>query len=90
MRALALWAALTPPPGILALDEPTTNLDRANVESFANALITIIEQRRHQANFQLIVITHDEEFVEKLGSDEHASHYWRVTKDAKYVPQPRV
>lgn len=25
--------------GILALDEPTTNLDRANVESFANALV---------------------------------------------------
>lgn len=71
--------------GILALDEPTTNLDRANVESFANALISIIEQRRHQANFQLIVITHDEEFVEKLGRAEHASHYWRVTKDAKYV-----
>jgi DNA repair protein RAD50 len=25
--------------GILALDEPTTNLDRHNVESFANALV---------------------------------------------------
>lgn len=25
--------------GILALDEPTTNLDRSNVESFANALV---------------------------------------------------
>lgn len=25
--------------GILALDEPTTNLDRNNVESFANALV---------------------------------------------------
>lgn len=25
--------------GILALDEPTTNLDRYNVESFANALV---------------------------------------------------
>lgn len=26
--------------GILALDEPTTNLDRQNVESFANALVS--------------------------------------------------
>ena len=25
--------------GILALDEPTTNLDRLNVESFANSLV---------------------------------------------------
>ena len=69
--------------GILALDEPTTNLDRRNVESFASALVGIIgtasfilfafihsysaEQRRHQANFQLIVITHDEEFVQLIG-----------------------
>jgi DNA repair protein RAD50 len=50
--------------GILALDEPTTNLDHANVESFARALNEIIQQRRTQANFQLIVITHDEPFVQ--------------------------
>lgn len=50
--------------GILALDEPTTNLDHANVESFARALNEIIQQRRNQANFQLIVITHDEPFVQ--------------------------
>jgi DNA repair protein RAD50 len=34
--------------GILALDEPTTNLDRANVESFASALVKLIESRRQQ------------------------------------------
>lgn len=28
--------------GILALDEPTTNLDRYNVESFANALVSYV------------------------------------------------
>jgi len=67
--------------GILALDEPTTNLDRYNVESFANALVQIIENRRQQHNFQLIIITHDEEFVQLLGRSEHADYYWRVSKD---------
>ena len=31
--------------GILALDEPTTNLDAENIEGLANALETIIESR---------------------------------------------
>ena len=38
--------------GILALDEPTTNLDRANIESLAGAINEIIKQRKQQANFQ--------------------------------------
>jgi DNA repair protein RAD50 len=32
--------------GILALDEPTTNLDLENIEGLANALIDIIESRK--------------------------------------------
>ena len=35
--------------GILALDEPTTNLDAANSESFAVALKEVIKSRRAQA-----------------------------------------
>jgi DNA repair protein RAD50 len=66
--------------GILALDEPTTNLDRRNVESFANALVEIVENRRRQKHFQLIVITHDEEFVQLLGKSNNADFYWRVSK----------
>jgi hypothetical protein len=46
--------------GILALDEPTTNLDAANSASLAGALRAVIDSRRGQHNFQLIVITHDE------------------------------
>ena len=46
--------------GILALDEPTTNLDAANAGSLAEALRQIMAQRAQQANFQIIVITHDE------------------------------
>ena len=49
--------------GILALDEPTTNLDAANSASLASALRNIIDARRVQQNFQLVVITHDEQCV---------------------------
>ena len=49
--------------GILALDEPTTNLDQENIEGLANALKDIIESRKKQDSFQLLVITHDDMFV---------------------------
>jgi len=67
--------------GILALDEPTTNLDTPNAESLARSLIDIMHSRREQENFQLIVITHDVEFAHMLGQRQHADYYWRVTKD---------
>jgi hypothetical protein len=129
--------------GIMTLDEPTTNLDRANIESLAQAINEIIKQRKQQvapharahagrcregrctrrertwrggsgatreqrvtivgvhvrgddvarclrsrhrsrravlplpqSNFQLIVITHDEEFVQLIGRSENCSHYY--------------
>lgn len=37
--------------------------------------------RREQENFQLIVITHDEQFAAQIGTRTHAEHLWRVTKD---------
>jgi DNA repair protein RAD50 len=46
--------------GLLALDEPTTNLDEANKAGLAFALARIIMSRSKQQNFQLICITHDE------------------------------
>ncbi|GFY83903.1 DNA repair-recombination protein [Actinidia rufa] len=52
--------------GILALDEPTTNLDGPNAESLAAALLRIMEDRKGQENFQLIVITHDERFAQLI------------------------
>ncbi|XP_016919261.1 DNA repair protein RAD50 isoform X1 [Apis cerana] len=53
--------------GILALDEPTTNLDQENADSLANTLATVVKLRsQHQKNFQLIVISHDEKFLFKL------------------------
>jgi len=52
--------------GVLALDEPTTNLDEANKEGLAQALADLIKSRGNQENFELIIITHDEEFVDML------------------------
>lgn len=67
--------------GVLALDEPTTNLDKANIAQLARALNNIIQQRAGQENFQIIVITHDEEFVDLLGQRDHCDYYYRVYKD---------
>ncbi|KAJ1947801.1 DNA repair protein rad50 [Kickxella alabastrina] len=67
--------------GILALDEPTTNLDQENIDSLARSLARIIKSRQEQRNFQLIVITHDEIFMQLLGKSEYADYYWRVYKD---------
>lgn len=54
--------------GVLALDEPTTNLDRANIISLCEVLTRVIDERRNQLNFLMIIITHDEEFVSTIGN----------------------
>ncbi|KAK4890138.1 DNA repair protein rad50 [Elasticomyces elasticus] len=64
--------------GLIALDEPTTNLDRENIRALAESLAEIIKARRTQQNFQLIVITHDEEFLKFMGCSEFADVYYRV------------
>jgi DNA repair exonuclease SbcCD ATPase subunit len=63
---LALAESFGSSTGLLALDEPTTNLDAANRAGLARALARIIE-RRGAGSLQLVVITHDEEFVSELG-----------------------
>lgn len=67
--------------GILALDEPTTNLDADNSAGLAEALRALMMSRREQQNFQLVVITHDERFAQMIGTREHAENMWRITKD---------
>eukprot|EP00057_Strongylocentrotus_purpuratus_P025350 XP_011679824.1 PREDICTED: DNA repair protein RAD50 [Strongylocentrotus purpuratus] len=70
--------------GILALDDPTANLDRDNIESLAHALVDILKSQENQRNFQLLIITHDEEFVELLGHSDYTDNYYRVTNNADY------
>jgi DNA repair protein RAD50 len=79
---LALAESFCTDCGILALDEPTTNLDRDNVESLAVALRAIIENRRQQAHFQLILISHDESFLSMMSARSFCDSYHLIHKDA--------
>ncbi|CAB9512437.1 DNA repair protein RAD50 [Seminavis robusta] len=49
--------------GAMVLDEPTVNLDESNRKGLAIAMAQIIANRSKQANFQLVLITHDEDFI---------------------------
>jgi len=42
----------------------------------------IIKNRRHQSNFQLIIITHDEEFLREMKCNEFGEDYFRVSRNA--------
>ncbi len=67
--------------GVIALDEPTTNLDAENIESLARSLGNIIELRQAQKNFQLIVITHDEKFLTYMNAAKYTDHFYRVRRN---------
>lgn len=69
--------------GIIALDEPTTNLDQENIGALARSLGEIVKMRRVQKNFQLIVITHDENFLREMSCSEFADVYYRVSRNEK-------
>ncbi|KAI1106188.1 hypothetical protein F4804DRAFT_301841 [Jackrogersella minutella] len=69
--------------GLIALDEPTTNLDRDNIRSLAESLHAIIQARKAQANFQLIVITHDEEFLRHMRCSDFCDSFYRVERNDK-------
>ncbi|KAI7851925.1 AAA domain-containing protein [Circinella umbellata] len=81
---LALAEAFCVNCGILTLDEPTTNLDRDNIESLATNLSRLVQSRRaSHSHFQLIIITHDTEFVEQLRRSNVAEYFNYVHKDDK-------
>jgi DNA repair protein RAD50 len=74
--------------GVMALDEPTTNLDFENKRGLAIALAQIISSRAAQSNFQLVVITHDEDFVsvmkQELSSQTGLSmpeRYYQISRE---------
>ncbi|KAH6912703.1 AAA domain-containing protein [Coprinopsis sp. MPI-PUGE-AT-0042] len=69
--------------GILALDEPTNALDTENIDALAESLVDIINERKSHSNFQLLIITHDENFLRKLGQSDVMEYYWRVSRDSR-------
>lgn len=78
---VALSEAFSSDCGVLALDEPTTNLDEDNSRSLAEALRDLIAARKNSRSFQLVVITHDEQFVRALGSQSSIERFYFVHKD---------
>merc|ERR1712059_151208 len=86
---LALAETFSTNCGIIALDEPTTNLDRENIESLALALSEIVTRRAQQRNFQLVVITHDEEFIELLSRCGQLQHYQKVSRNSRGLSEIR-
>lgn len=78
---MALAEAFSTNCGILALDEPTTNLDRENIQGLCQALVEIVRERKHQKHFQLIVITHDQQFLDELNKVERLESYYRVSRN---------
>lgn len=73
--------------GMIALDEPTTNLDVENSEGLAQSLGRLIDMRRHQKNFQLIVITHDEKFLRHMDASKYTDHFYRVSRNERQMSQ---
>lgn len=69
--------------GVLALDEPTTNLDQENIKYLCMALNEIVQERMSQKNFMFIIITHDKEFIDSLGHIDQVSHYYEVSRNGQ-------
>ena len=54
---------------------------KENVEALAEALGSLIDLRRWNNCFQLLIITHDEGFVRMLEKRQVCERAWRVSKD---------
>merc|ERR1719184_307896 len=80
---LALAETFSTNCGMIALDEPTTNLDQENIEALAQALVDLVTKRSVQRNFQLIVITHDNDLIELLSKSEQVDNYFKVSRNIR-------
>lgn len=49
-----------------------------NLLQGAQYYFSIINERKTHSNFQLIIITHDENFLRKLGQSDVMEYYWFV------------
>eukprot|EP00096_Caligus_rogercresseyi_P016501 TRINITY_DN9192_c0_g1_i1.p1 TRINITY_DN9192_c0_g1~~TRINITY_DN9192_c0_g1_i1.p1 ORF type:complete len:197 (+),score=63.92 TRINITY_DN9192_c0_g1_i1:50-592(+) len=86
---LALAETFSANCGIIALDEPTTNLDRENICSLADALAKIVQDKSVRSNFQLIIITHDEDLIDQLGRVDRVDKYYKVYRNENGLSQIR-
>ncbi|KAF6215060.1 hypothetical protein GE061_009809 [Apolygus lucorum] len=66
--------------GVLALDEPTTNLDQENIINLSKTLVRLVHMQANRKNFQMMVITHDQEFLKELTRLEGIDHYYKLDR----------
>ncbi|GAW81962.1 DNA repair protein RAD50 [Plasmodium gonderi] len=78
---LALAESFSIKCGILALDEPTTNLDKSNSKNLASLIANIVDIRKESSSFQLILITHDTYFVDILSQYGLTNCFYKIRKD---------
>ncbi len=64
----------------LFLDEPTVYLDQRHVQELADFLSKLVSSRMH-SGFQLVVITHDSEFMAMF--HHQMEYYFRISKKEK-------
>ena len=76
---LAISEVLCEECGFLALDEPTVHLDVTHKAELAEMLAHFVEMRESKGKFQLIIISHDVGFLERLGA-RISEEYWVVKK----------
>ena len=82
---LALAETFSGKCGIIALDEPTTNLDQKNMLSLADALVSLLERKAHSgSNIQMVLITHEQQFVEAFEHSELVEYYWDLKKSDNF------
>jgi DNA repair protein RAD50 len=77
---MALAEAFSASTHILALDEPTTNLDRTHIENLSQSLNEIIEMDQNK-KLQFIIISHDMEFLSLL--KKHTNFYYEICRNDK-------
>jgi DNA repair protein RAD50 len=65
---------------ILALDEPTTNLDREHIANLAQQLARLVEMNENKY-LQMIIISHDLEFVRMM--EKYTPCYYEVSRDER-------
>ncbi len=53
--------------------------------SHSTSLDRIIKSRSKQKNFQLVVITHDEDFIDLLGRAGFVDDFFKIKKNPEFV-----
>ncbi|OMJ81185.1 hypothetical protein SteCoe_18411 [Stentor coeruleus] len=74
---------------VIALDEPTTNMDSSNSEGLAECIAHLAE--KHE-KLQLIIISHDQDFLKKIIRDSPRESYLTVNKfkNCSYIAKIKV